>query len=71
MLLYRLGVKEIISLGALPGKRNKDSMNIYVTKIEDFEMEEFSPNNRCQKISKAVLIGANGLIPSLLFPDFP
>ena len=70
VLLYRLGVKEIISLGALPGRRNKDSMNIYITKTEDFEIDEFSPNNRCKKISKAVLIGANGLIPSLAHSRF-
>jgi predicted ATP-grasp superfamily ATP-dependent carboligase len=70
VLLYRLGVQEIISLGALPGKRNNDAMNIYVTKTEDFEINEFSPNNRCQKISKAVLIGANGLIPSLAYHRF-
>jgi len=70
VLLHRLGVREIISLGALPGKPNNESMNIYITKTEDFEIDEFSPNSRCQKISKAVLIGANGLIPSLAYSRF-
>jgi len=70
VLLNRLGVKEIISLGALPGKRNPDSMNIYVTKTEGFEIEEFTSSTRCQKISKAVLIGANGLIPTLAYSRF-
>lgn len=69
-LLYRLGVTEIISLGALPGKPNNDSMNIYVTKTEDFDLQELSLHDRCQKISKAVLIGANGLIPSLAYSRF-
>ncbi|MBN2154968.1 MAG: PAC2 family protein [Candidatus Lokiarchaeota archaeon] len=69
ILLHRLGVKEIISLGALPG-RNNDPMNIYITKTEDFDIKEFSLNSQCQKISKAVLIGANGLIPSLAYSRF-
>jgi proteasome assembly chaperone (PAC2) family protein len=65
VLLHRMGVTEIISLGALPGKKNNtEPMNIYITKTQDFDLSEF-PNSQCQKISKAVLIGANGLIPSL------
>ncbi len=65
-ILYEFRVKEIVSLGAFPGKRNKqDKVGIYVTKTEEFELSQYDSVEICKRINKGVIIGANGLIPTL------
>ena len=62
-ILMELRVKEIIALGAFPGKKQvSGEIKIYITSTNEFNIEEFEG---CQRISKGVIIGANGLIPTL------
>ena len=64
-ILYQFGIKEIIALGAYPVKKNSnEDPKIFVTKTDDFNMDEYKGSN-CKKINKGVIIGANGLIPTI------
>lgn len=62
------GIKLIIALGAHPiSSRKIDSKNprIYATSTNKSRLDDFLLTNQCEKIQKGVIIGANGLIPTL------
>jgi len=62
------GIGLIIALGAHPiSSRKLDSKipRIYATSTDQIRLDEFLVNNQCEKIQKGVIIGANGLIPTL------
>jgi proteasome assembly chaperone (PAC2) family protein len=62
-IIYQFNVKQIISLSSFPSrKRSPEDYQIFVTSTEEFDLKEFKG---CQKLSKGVIIGANGLIPTL------
>jgi proteasome assembly chaperone (PAC2) family protein len=62
-LLYNFKVNEIIALGAFPGKRrSQEEIRIYITSTDEFEVKHY---DGCYRISKGVIIGSNGLIPTL------
>ena len=61
-------VKLIIALGAYPvSNQNKNSKipKIYVSSTNRDLLDNFLTNKKCEKIKKGVIIGANGLIPTL------
>ena len=67
-ILKDLDIKLVIALGAYPVSTRK--MNLKIPKIfassTNREMlESFLMNENCEKIQKGVIIGANGLIPTL------
>ncbi|TFF95580.1 MAG: hypothetical protein EU544_02455 [Promethearchaeota archaeon] len=67
-IIYECGVNLIIALGAYPvSNRNIDAKipKIYATSTNKTILEKFLAHNHCEKIQKGVIIGANGLIPTL------
>lgn len=67
-IIAQSGVKIIIALGAFPVSShniNSKIPKIYVTSTNRELLENFLNNNNCEKILKGVIIGANGLIPTL------
>lgn len=65
-IISKFKIQEIVSLGAFHGQRNlKSEIGLYVTKTEEFDIKQFDPSNLISKISKGVIIGANGLIPTI------
>ncbi|MHA1282512.1 MAG: PAC2 family protein [Promethearchaeota archaeon] len=67
-IIYNLGVKLIVALGAYPVSSNKLNSKIpkvYATSTNKEILENFLINSNCEKINKGVIIGANGLIPTL------
>lgn len=62
-IINEFKVHEIIALGAMPGKsKQEESIIIYVTSTEEFDITNYPG---CYRISKGVIIGSNGLIPTL------
>ncbi|MHA1338651.1 MAG: PAC2 family protein [Promethearchaeota archaeon] len=62
-LVNQFGVTEIVALSAIPtNKKSDDNISIYITSTEDFNIKEYIG---CNTITKGVIIGSNGLIPSL------
>jgi uncharacterized protein len=65
-LIHKLNVKKIVSLGAYPIRRNKNqNTDIYITSTEQKYIDEFVATGETKKVSKGVIIGSNGLIPTL------
>lgn len=67
-LISGFGVDLIISLGAYPinGRNLKFKYpKILVTSTDRKLLDDFLSKNECSKIEKGVIIGANGLIPTL------
>jgi len=65
-LINELNVKKIIALGAYPIKQNPNSeINFYITSTEQKYIDEFLLHGDIQKVNKGVIIGSNGLIPTL------
>ena len=67
-IVHNYGIKLIIALGAYPvsnGKLNQKIPKIYASSTNRELLDKFTTNNICEKIQKGVIIGANGLIPTL------
>jgi len=67
-ILYKLGITLIIAVGGYPinsRNLNPKSPKIFVSSTNRDLLESFLKNNKCEKIQKGVIIGANGLIPTL------
>ncbi|TFG25255.1 MAG: hypothetical protein EU529_01635 [Promethearchaeota archaeon] len=67
-IIAQCGVKLIIALGAFPvsGQNiNSKVPKIFITSTNRELLSKFLINNSCEKIQKGVIIGANGLIPTL------
>ncbi|MFX1288226.1 MAG: PAC2 family protein, partial [Promethearchaeota archaeon] len=67
-IIYQCNIKLIIALGAYPVNSRKINGNvpqIYVSSTNRELLINFLTKNNCQKIQKGVIIGANGLIPTL------
>ncbi len=66
--LHQFGVKLVVALGAYPV--NKQALNtrlpkIYITSTSKELLESYLKKNKFEKLQKGVIIGANGLIPTL------
>ena len=67
-IINEYGVKCVISLGGYPinsQKLNSKVPKIYATSTNRELLQDFLMKNKCEKIEKGVIIGANGLIPTL------
>lgn len=67
-IINQLGISLIIALGAYPiSSRNlkRKSPQIFISSTNREIMEGYLSEGNCQKIQKGVIIGANGLIPTL------
>ena len=67
-ILNDLGINLIVALGAYPvSTRNKNSKipKIFASATNRSMLDKFLLNDSCEKIQKGVIIGANGLIPTL------
>ncbi|TFG24435.1 MAG: hypothetical protein EU532_12565 [Promethearchaeota archaeon] len=67
-IIHQCGIKLIIALGAYPVNNRKLSTKIpkiFISSTNRDLLENFLANNHCDKIQKGVIIGANGLIPTL------
>ncbi|MHA1525887.1 MAG: PAC2 family protein, partial [Promethearchaeota archaeon] len=66
--IFNFGAKLIVALGAYPVSSRKISSKdpkIFITSTSQDLLDNFLKNQSCHKISKGVIIGANGLIPCL------
>ncbi|MFX1365120.1 MAG: PAC2 family protein [Promethearchaeota archaeon] len=66
--IHQYGIKLIIALGAYPVNTRKLSSKlpkIYLSSTNRELLEHYLVENNCEKIQKGVIIGANGLIPTL------
>ena len=66
-LMANFNVSLIITLGGYPIERPNREVNVYITATSEQLIEDFmrSGNDRVQKIVKGVVVGPNGLIPTL------
>jgi len=67
-IIYKCNIKLIIALGAYPvnsRKLNGKIPKIYASSTNRELLANFLTKNNCKKIQKGVIIGANGLIPTL------
>ena len=67
-IISKCGIELIIALGAYPVSSkslNSKIPKIYVTSTNRKLLEKYLNTNQCEKILKGVIIGANGLIPTL------
>ncbi|MBY8981525.1 MAG: PAC2 family protein [Candidatus Lokiarchaeota archaeon] len=67
-IIFQSGIKLIIALGAYPVSSNRLKSKIpkiFITSTCKDLIEKFLSSNNCEKIQKGVIIGANGLIPTL------
>ena len=65
-LIHQINVSKILALGAYPVKRNKnDEVVIYVTATDQNDIDILLKTNEVKKVTKGVIIGSNGLIPTL------
>lgn len=63
--LEELGIKLVISLGAFPVKKTNPIPSVFVTATSEKRVEEFVEGYECLRVKKGVIIGANGLVPTL------
>ncbi|TKJ22542.1 MAG: hypothetical protein CEE43_06530 [Promethearchaeota archaeon Loki_b32] len=67
-IINQYGIKLIIALGAYPVNSRKITSKlpkIYLSSTNRDLLKHYLVENNCQKIQKGVIIGANGLIPTL------
>lgn len=67
-IIYQYGIKLIIALGAYPVSARKIISKIpivYASSTNRELLQNYLKEGNCQKIQKGVIIGANGLIPTL------
>ncbi|MHA2180712.1 MAG: PAC2 family protein [Promethearchaeota archaeon] len=67
-IINQYGVQLIIALGAYPVSNRKlisKIPQIFTSSTNRDILDEYLKDNGCQKIQKGVIIGANGLIPTL------
>jgi proteasome assembly chaperone (PAC2) family protein len=64
-LINFFGAKLVISLGAFPVESPSNKNHIYITGTSNQVFENFSQNKNITKLSKGVIIGSNGLVPTL------
>ena len=67
-IINEYGISLIIALGAYPvsnGKLSQKIPKIYASSTNREVLEKYLVSNACEKIQKGVIIGANGLIPTL------
>lgn len=71
-IIYRLKITRILALGGYPVKKAKieGKTPLFVTTTNETFIPPFLETENCKPISKGVIIGSNGLIPTLLKARF-
>ncbi|MHA1734152.1 MAG: PAC2 family protein [Promethearchaeota archaeon] len=70
-LMFEMGVTKIISLGAFPlKKKGQTTPVIFVTSTKPGDVKELESKYKCHQINKGVIVGANGLIPTLAHAQY-
>ncbi len=67
-IIMQCGIKLIVALGAYPVSSrmlNSKIPKIFASSTDRELLEKYLIKNNCEKIQKGVIIGANGLIPTL------
>jgi len=67
-IIHNCGIELIVALGAYPVSSRKLNLKlpqIYASSTNRKLLDNFLLENNCEKIQKGVIIGANGLIPTL------
>jgi proteasome assembly chaperone (PAC2) family protein len=67
-IINQAGIKLVVALGAYPVSGRKiitKIPKIYASSTNKGLLDDFLLKNNCEKIQKGVIIGANGLIPTL------
>jgi len=67
-IIMQCGIKLIVALGAYPVSSrmlNSKIPKIFASSTDRELLEKYLIKNKCEKIKKGVIIGANGLIPTL------
>ncbi|MFX0043281.1 MAG: PAC2 family protein [Candidatus Hodarchaeota archaeon] len=67
-IIMQCGIKLIVALGAYPVSSrmlNSKIPKIFASSTDRELLENYLIKNKCEKIQKGVIIGANGLIPTL------
>ncbi|TFH27024.1 MAG: hypothetical protein E4G98_06525 [Promethearchaeota archaeon] len=65
-LIHKLGITKILSLGAYPtNKIDAKAVNIYVTSTDLKHIDRIFATGEAKKVKKGVIIGSNGLIPTI------
>ena len=67
-IIFQCGITLIVALGAYPvssRKMNSKLPKIFASSTNREILNDFLDNSNCEKIQKGVIIGANGLIPTL------
>jgi len=66
-IINELGVSRTLALGAYPTKRSltDNKTQIYITSTEQKFVSQFSTDGEAKIVNKGVIIGSNGLIPTL------
>ncbi|MBA7504485.1 hypothetical protein ES706_03129 [subsurface metagenome] len=69
-LMYKFKIKLIISLGAFPTNNPSKSPSIFFSTTNKDFIDQFIKDGKCKRIKKGVIVGANGLIPTLVKARF-
>ena len=69
-LLKKFGIKLMVSLGAFPTNNQSKTPSIFFSTTNKKFINKFISDGVCKKIKKGVIVGANGLIPTLLKARF-
>ena len=64
-LMAEYKVTLILTLGGYPLERPNKDTNVYITATSKDLLEKFGKNKKIKKISKGVVVGSNGLVPTL------
>ena len=64
-LMFKFGVKLIISMGGFPVEQNCKNPRIFITATSKEILDPYLTYTNVEKISKGVVLGANGLVPTL------
>ncbi len=64
-LMHQFGVKLIISLGGYPVERCNKSTKVFISATSKEALSPYLTYRNIEKISKGVVLGANGLVPTL------
>lgn len=65
-IIHKLGIVKVLSLGAYPTKKSDpNQVNIYVTSTDVKHIDRIFATGEAKKVNKGVIIGSNGLIPTI------
>lgn len=64
-LMFKFGVKLILSLGGFPVEQTEKNTKVFISATSKEVLDPFMNFQNVEKISKGVVLGPNGLVPTL------